>query len=139
LPDVPGQDFGPGFFPIILGAGLAIFGAAYAVNALRGVSPALAGPPPEPVSDEIETAPEKPFIGALLWLVLGLVAIVQLWEPVGFVPLLTAYLAGFMFLIGVSAWQALLLAGGTTIAAHLVFVRVMMVPLPSGLTAAIGL
>lgn len=139
FPTIPGQDYGPGFFPIILGVGLLLSGAAYAINALR--QPELAAAASLPLEQEVddEAPAERPYYGAVAWLLLGLAAIIKLWETVGFILLLSVFLTGFLVLLRVSLWRAALLAVIATVAVYLVFIRILMVPLPAGILANLGL
>lgn len=141
FPVIPGQDFGPGFFPTILGAGLFLSGAAFAISALRQYEDAAAESTGGTIEQEPgeEIASERPYYAALAWLLLGLVAIIKLWESVGFVLLLSVFLTGFMVALKVSPWRAALLAIVATLAVYLVFIRVLMVPLPAGMLAPLGL
>jgi putative tricarboxylic transport membrane protein len=141
FPAIPGQDFGPGFFPTILGVGLLLSGAAYAIVALRQperAAAAVAGGAVEQEGGE-ELPADRSYYAALAWLLLGLGAIIYLWETVGFILLLSAFLTGFMVLLRVSLWRAALLAVLVTAAVYLVFIRILMVPLPAGILAPLGL
>jgi putative tricarboxylic transport membrane protein len=140
LPVIPGQTYGPGFFPTVIGVGLLAFGAIYALNARPSTEPAivLEGEVPSP-DEAAESAPERPFYGALAWLVVGLVGTILLWETAGFVLLMSVVLTVFMVLLGVRLWLAGLVAVASTIMVYAIFIRVLMVPLPSGLLAPLGL
>jgi putative tricarboxylic transport membrane protein len=107
FPVIPGQDYGPAFFPTIIGVGLLLSGAAYAFNALRQ---------PEPGAETV-----------------------RLWETVGFIVLVSVFLTGFLVLLKVALWRAALLAVIATVAVYLVFIRLLMVPLPAGILSNLGL
>jgi putative tricarboxylic transport membrane protein len=141
FPTIPGQDYGPGFFPTILGFGLLLSGAAYAITALRQPEPAGAVAAYGAVEQEggDEAPADRPYYAAFAYLLLGLVAIIRLWETVGFILLLSVFLTGFMALLKVALWRAALLAVIATVAVYLVFIRLLMVPLPAGILANLGL
>lgn len=140
LPVIPGQTYGPGFFPTVIGVGLLVFGAVYALNARRQMEPAivLEGEGPSPDEAE-ESAPERSFYGALAWLIVGLVGTILLWETAGFVVLMSVVLTAFMILLGVRLWLAGIVAVASTIVVYAIFIRILMIPLPSGLLAPVGL
>ncbi|MBB3020490.1 putative tricarboxylic transport membrane protein [Microvirga lupini] len=139
FPTIPGQDYGPGFFPTILGVGLLLSGAAYAINALRQPEPAAAATFGTVDKEGGETPADRPYYAALAWVLLGLGVIIRLWETVGFIVLLSVFLTGFMVLLKVALWRAALLAVVATVAVYLVFIRLLMVPLPAGILANLGL
>lgn len=134
LPTIPGQTYGPGFFPMLIGIGLAVFGAIYALNARRPMQPVIMLEGEGAALGEYnEAAPERPFYGALAWLLVGLVATILLWETVGFIVLMSAVLMVFMILLGVRAWQAALVAVASTLVVYALFIKILMIPLPAGL------
>lgn len=140
LPTIPGQTYGPGFFPMLVGIGLLVFGAVYALNARRPMQPVIMLEGEGTALDEAEeTPPERPFYGALAWLIIGLVATILFWENVGFILLMSIVLTIFMTLLGVRIWQAAIVAIVSTIMVYLIFIKILMVPLPAGLLAPLGL
>ncbi|MXQ13401.1 tripartite tricarboxylate transporter TctB family protein [Microvirga makkahensis] len=140
LPVIPGQTYGPGLFPTVIGIGLLVFGAVYALNARRPTEPAIV-PEAEWAAPDAEegSAPERPFYGALAWLIAGLAGTILLWETAGFVLLMSVVLMVFMILLGVRLWLAGLVAVASTIMVYAIFIRILTVPLPSGLLAPLGL
>lgn len=134
LPTIPGQTYGPGFFPMLIGIALLVLGAIYALNARRPMQPVIM---PEgegaALGEPDEAAPERPFYGALAWLLVGLVATIFLWEVVGFIFLMSVVLTVFMILLGVRAWQAAVVAVASTLVVYALFIKILMVPLPAGL------
>jgi putative tricarboxylic transport membrane protein len=140
LPAIPGQDFGPGFFPMLLGIGLMLGGIAYALTSLwRPYAPvAIAEGEVDAFGTETD-GPTQPYYAALAWLIIGLLSMIVLWERVGFIILLSVFLVVFLMLLRVAFWRAALLCVLLTIAVYLVFIRLLMVPLPAGLLAALGL
>jgi putative tricarboxylic transport membrane protein len=120
---------------------LLLSGAAYAITALRQPEPAGAVAAYGAVEQEggDEAPADRPYYAAFAYLLLGLVAIIRLWETVGFILLLSVFLTGFMALLKVALWRAALLAVIATVAVYLVFIRLLMVPLPAGILANLGL
>jgi putative tricarboxylic transport membrane protein len=69
----------------------------------------------------------------LAFVLIGLVGCIFLLEPVGFIPVTTALTAGFMILLRVSPLVAASLALAGSIVVTLIFSKILLVPLPSGL------
>jgi putative tricarboxylic transport membrane protein len=125
---------------MLIGIGLLVFGAVYALSAMRSMQPVILLDGEGTALDKAEeAAPERPFYGALAWLVIGLVATILLWEAAGFVLLMSVVLTVFMILLGVRFWHAGLVAIVSTIMVYALFIKILMVPLPAGLLAPLGL
>lgn len=125
LPPMPGQRFGPSTFPTLIaivmgGAGLVIL--ARGLRSLAGTRLVEIGP----------LAHDRRTQAACLWLVLGLLAMLLLWRPVGFPLLASTYSLGLMLILGVRPLKAILWSTGTALAVHLLFTRLLLVPLPPG-------
>lgn len=111
---------GPGFFPMLLGAGLIAMAAAVCLAVPLRHAPRLTmGPVRKPL-----------VVAAIMAVYLALL------EPVGF-PLATA---AFLFTVihwveARGAWLALALAVGITTTLHIVFNTLLQTPLPSGMLA----
>ncbi len=125
LPPMPGQRFGPSTFPTLIavvmgGAGLLIL--ARGLRSLAGTALVEIGP----------LGSDRRAQLAFLWLLLGLVAMLVLWRPVGFPLLAAGYSLGLMLILGVGTLRAVLWSGGTALAVHLLFTRLLLVPLPPG-------
>lgn len=125
---------------MLIGVGLLVFGAVYALSAMRPVQPVILLEGEGTALGEAEEAvPERPFYGALAWLVIGLVATITLWEAAGFVLLMSVVLTVFMILLGVRFWHAGLVAIASTVIVYALFIKILMVPLPAGVLAPLGL
>jgi putative tricarboxylic transport membrane protein len=125
LPPMPGQRFGPATFPTLIAL---VMGAAGAVIMVRGIRTRQG-------SALAEIGPlgqDRRAQAAFLWLVLGLVAMIVLWRPVGFPLLASGYSLGLMLILGVGPLRALLWSSGAALAVHLLFTRLLLVPLPPG-------
>lgn len=134
LPAVPGQDIGPAVFPMVVGGGLVLCGLLI----LLGVGRSFEEPDPEPAEAHAGLARwlgRRRILAALVPPAL-LVFYVLVSEPLGF--LLTAFV--IVFVAALSLGASLRLAAGMAIGAppivHLVFYKLLRVPLPEGLLAA---
>ena len=126
FPGVPGQKLGAGFLPMLIGAGLLLCGLGLALRGLRGQSgPAGAASdagPPSKLRDRIAAALVIAavlfYIGLADWLGFMLVA------PV---CLVVVFLALQVRLLPALGWA---LVG--TLVVHLLFYKLLRVPLPWG-------
>jgi putative tricarboxylic transport membrane protein len=132
LPPMPGQDVGPSVFPTVIGAGIAICGAMIALRIGRsfeqGEEDALARAPDQ----DGETA--KPWwyglralipVGLLLFYVFAA-------EKVGFIPIAAVVIFAMAYAMGAKVWQSALLALLAPPVVHLLFSKLLRVPLPIG-------
>jgi putative tricarboxylic transport membrane protein len=132
LPAVPGQDVGPAVFPMIIGAGLVGCGAMIALGIGRSFEA------PDEAEKQIE-AEERAhhFIGlkALVPPAL-LILYVLIAETVGFLP--TAALMVFVtaMALGARLRLAVPVAILAPVGVHLVFSKLLRVPLPAGMLPA---
>ena len=130
-PGVPGQDVGPSVFPILIGLGMVLCGTLVAL----GIGRTFEAPDPGGPDDAAETPPRfaeaRAFIppALLLFYVLAV-------EALGF--LLTAATIALVLSLAMGARLrlALPIALLAPLAIHLVFYRLLRVPLPEGLLAA---
>lgn len=122
LPDMPGQRFGPATFPTLIGLAM---GAAGLVILWRGRSE-------RPLFDIGTLGHDRRAQAAVLWLLGGLLLMLVLWRPLGFPLLAAAYCGGLMLILGVRPRSAVFWASAVTLAVHLVFTRLLLVPLPAG-------
>jgi putative tricarboxylic transport membrane protein len=131
LPPVPGQQVGPNVFPMVIGAGLVVCGLLIALGVGRRFEV-------EAEADVAEhgEAPAEPPVGSGLKVMLPpalLIFYVLAVDRLGFVPT-----AGLMALVAAFAlgatWRlALALALLGPVGVHLVFAKLLRVPLPPGL------
>lgn len=126
LPAMPGQRFGPATFPTLIALVMGAAGLVILLRGLwrqRGVALVEVG----------ELAHDRCSQAAVLWLILGTVVVIMAWRVVGF-PLLGAGLGGgLMLILGVRPLPALFGSTGAALVVHLVFTRLLLVPLPAGL------
>lgn len=134
LPAVPGQDVGPAAFPMVIGAGLVLCGLLIAFGIGRTFE-----------LEEPGEAPDAPGLaqrlGRMEWLAAFLppallVFYVLAAETLGFLLTAAAMLLACALALGAS-WR---LAIGVALLAppfvHVIFAKLLRVPLPSGLLAA---
>jgi putative tricarboxylic transport membrane protein len=131
LPPVPGQPVGPNVFPLVIGTGLALCGLAIALGIGRSFEeeeeliPVEGGQPPPPASK---------FYGLRALLPPALLLFyVAVADQLGFI--ITAALIVFVTSTALGArWKlSLPLAVLAPIAIHLIFSKLLRVPLPPGL------
>jgi len=135
LPPMPGQDIGPAAFPIVVGAGLIVTGLLVALGMGAHLEEEAVAElhaheaPPDPV--EVERA-ERGRWRVLIPPALLLFYVVVV-DRLGFVP--TAALVVLVASLGLRARPRLAvpLALIAPLVVHLLFVRLLRVPLPAGL------
>lgn len=129
FPQMPGQKFGPALFPGIIAAGLAVCGALLVVRGARsGEAP-------------VRLAPwtGSPTLAANFLLVCGALAFYALAaETLGFLLTGTAILLALFVKLGVPALRGGVIAVIATLVIHLLFYKVLRVPLPWGLLQPIA-
>jgi putative tricarboxylic transport membrane protein len=128
-PKVPGQDIGPAVFPMVVGAGLILCGAAIAVGIGRSFeAPDAVEPGAAPLSRGRKLLALLP-PALLIFYVLAV-------ERLGFLPT-AALVVGITSLALGASWRlALPLALLAPPAVHLAFAKLLRVPLPDGLLPA---
>ncbi|MBR0648503.1 tripartite tricarboxylate transporter TctB family protein [Roseomonas terrae] len=134
LPAVPGQDVGPAVFPMVIGGGLMLCGALIVL----GVGRSFEEPDPEPTEAHAGLARwlgKRRVLAALVPPALLLFYVLAA-DTLGF--LLTGF--AMVLIAALSLGATLRLAVAMAIAAppviHLVFYKLLRVPLPEGLLAA---
>ena len=121
---MPGQKFGPAWFPGLIAVGLAICGALLIGSGMRQRAPWLAAP------EWIRSPRARSGIGALLG---GLVFYVLAADALGFHITAIVLLAVWIRLLGASWRVTLCVAVLATLVIHLSFYKLLRVPLPWGL------
>jgi len=124
FPAMPGQRFGPAWFPGSIAAGLGICGFLLVVAGVRQGPPLLALP------DWVHR--RRPLLGAGSVLA-GLVFYILAADALGFYLTGVLLLAFWMRILG-AAWRVAAVASVVaTVAIHLSFYKVLRIPLPWGL------
>lgn len=124
FPAMPGQKFGPAWFPGLIAAGLAICGAMLVLSGAKQGGPWLALPG--------WTGRARPLAGVAAILA-GLIAYIFLVEPLGFHLTGVALLALWIRVLGAGWRITLAVAVGATFIIHLSFYKLLRIPLPWGL------
>lgn len=134
LPAVPGQDVGPAAFPMVIGTGLVLCGVLIAIGIGRSFEAA------EPDVD-VEAPGLARHLGRMGWLAAFLPPLLLIFYVVAADALGFLLTAAVLLLVSARAlgasWR--LTAGVTLLAppvVHLVFGKLLRVPLPDGLLAA---
>lgn len=134
LPAVPGQDVGPAVFPMVVGGGLVACGLLIAV----GIGHSFEDEEAEPVEAHEGLAR---WLGS--WRALAafvppalLLFYVLASERLGFLPTAFVIVLVAAVALGASLRLSLAMAVGAPPLVHLVFYKLLRVPLPEGLLAA---
>ena len=144
FPTLHGQKYGSSLFPIIIGCCLMACGMVLIVRGLQARRR-----PTQSVSSSIQTevcaADNQQWVQWGDWvrdgshrinmlLVPGLlIAYVWLSDVIGFMPMAIMILTIFLFRLGSSLLVSLSVAIATTVVLQLLFVKLLLVPLPAGL------
>lgn len=128
-PGVPGQDVGPAVFPMVVGAGLIGCGALIALRLGRSFEApddvVPGAPPPSRLKSLLALLPP----GLLIFYVLAV-------ERLGFLPTAALVVGTTALALGASWRLALPVALLAPPAVHLVFAKLLRVPLPDGVLPA---
>ncbi|MEO8410170.1 MAG: tripartite tricarboxylate transporter TctB family protein [Propionivibrio sp.] len=126
FPELPGQDYGPAFFPTVIGGILLICGAILIAKgyATRHQSRWVA-------LGAWSASPGH--IANLILVPVAIIVYIFAADDVGFIPIACAVLFVLLFRFGISLIGSLVLAVVTTLVIHTVFYKYLLVPLPWGL------
>jgi putative tricarboxylic transport membrane protein len=132
LPAVPGQDVGPNVFPIIIGAGLVGCGAMIALGIGRSFEA------PDEGEEQIEAVERAGHLVGLKALVPPalLILYVLIVETVGFLPTAALVVFAAALALGARLRLAVPVAVLAPVGVHLVFSKLLRVPLPDGVLPA---
>jgi putative tricarboxylic transport membrane protein len=126
FPAMPGQDYGPALFPVLIGADFMATGLTLIVSGLRRL-------------------PAVPLFGGAAWLrsplhlvrfgaiVGGLLFYIACSDWLGFIPTALLLMFGWLFLFRGRPASSLVIALAVTLAVNYAFTRLLLVPLPLGL------
>ncbi len=135
LPPVPGQPVGPEVFPMVVGAGLMFCGSLVALGIGRTFEEETEIIVSEDGTTQGETnAAVEP--GAVFKVALPpllLVFYVLASESIGFIPTAFVMVAAMCLALGARVRSALLMAAVAPPLVHLIFSKLLRVPLPAGL------
>lgn len=125
LPAMLGQAVGPSVFPIVVGVGLMVCGALIALGVGQSFEEEAAPEVSEAVHPLHGLRPIIPIAALLLYAIAA--------DTVGFAPVASVMVFGVAYALGAKPWQAVALALAATPFVHLVFAKLLRVPLPAGL------
>lgn len=134
LPAVPGQDVGPAAFPMVIGGGLMACGVLIALGIGRGFEAPDAAPAEHPRGLAAALG-RGAWVAAFLPPAL-LIFYVLVSEFLGFLPTAAVMVLAGVLALGGSARLAIGMAVTAPLAVHLVFFKLLRVPLPDGLVPA---
>lgn len=126
FPPMPGQKFGPAWFPGLIAAGLIVCGALLVVSRLRAAAP-------QPLVALPDWTRRARPVAAVASVVAGLVFYVLAAGSLGFHLTAAALLLLWSRVLGASWRLALPVALAATLVIHLSFYKLLKVPLPWGL------
>lgn len=127
FPEMPGQDYGPALFPVLIGIGFLITGAILIVSGLARLRT-------EPLFSGGEWLRSPHHVASFLAVVLGLLFYILVSGWLGFIP--TAALLLFVLLVVLRRGRplsSLVIALVTTLVVNYAFTEFLLVPLPLGL------
>lgn len=123
FPNLPGQSYGPGTFPMIIATTMAAAGLWMMVMGVRSRRPAIV------VSDRYHRPGAWRRMAAIPSFVL---LYILLSKPVGFPVLVPPLMAALLLVLGTRPIPAIAIALGATATFWMLFARVLLVPLPLG-------
>jgi putative tricarboxylic transport membrane protein len=124
FPAMPGQKFGPAWFPGLIAAGLGMCGFFLLLSGLRSRGPWLAWP--------AWVGRRRPLLGVGS-VIVGLLFYILAADTLGFHLTGIVLLAAWIRILGGSWRVAAVVALVATVAIHLSFYKVLRIPLPWGL------
>lgn len=126
FPGLPGQNYGPAFFPTIIGTGLGLCGLLFVAQGLaqRATVPWIT------FGDWVSSVPHRRNLVAVL---AALLFYILCSDFLGFFITSTILLTALLVLFGNRITVALAVAIVATVVIHLFFYKLLLVPLPWGL------
>lgn len=120
---MPGQKFGPAWFPGLVAGGLGICGALLVYTGMRSRSPWIE------IGDWVHSRRAKAGLAALVG---GLIVYILVVDAVGFHLTGIVLLAAWLRVLGASWRVTAVVAVVATLAIHLAFYKGLRIPLPWG-------
>ena len=135
LPPVPGQDVGPSAFPMVIGAGLILCGVMIALGIGRSFEEEAEADLAAVEGPAQHTQPEHPLTYKLRALLPPALLLFYVYavDRVGFVPTAAIMIFTAAVAFGARLRVAFPLAAFAPVAIHLIFYKLLRVPLPPGL------
>lgn len=132
LPAMPGQRYGAGLFPIILGLGFALCGLNLAWTGWRE-----RGRTGEALATLAAWVRDPFFAGNVAFVLVLIVLYVLLSNTIGFIPMSIAILTALFVRLKIPLRRSLVIALATTAAIQIGFANLLKVPLPSGILSRV--
>jgi putative tricarboxylic transport membrane protein len=126
FPPMPGQKFGPAWFPGLIAGGLIVCGALLVAARLRAATS-------EPLLALPEWSRRARPVASVASVIAGLVLYIFVVDTLGFHITAGALLLAWSRLLGASWRLALPVSIAATVVIHLAFYKLLKVPLPWGL------
>lgn len=126
FPRLFGQDYGPDLFPILIGAGLILFGGLLVIRGLKQRSTV-------PMVTVGDWAQDRNNVINVVVLVACILFYILASEWLGFVPISILILTLLLLRLGTGPVLSVSIALITTVLIHGLFAKVLLVPLPWGL------
>ena len=126
FPPMPGQKFGPAWFPGLIAGGLIVCGGLLVFARVRAAAP-------EPLLALPEWTRRTRPVASVAAVIAGLLIYVFAVDTLGFHITAGVLLLLWFRLLGTSWWLALIVAPAATVVIHLAFYKLLRVPLPWGL------
>lgn len=135
LPPMPGQDIGPSVFPMLVGGGLALCGALIALGIGHSYEAEAEAELASLQGTEPQAEAERPrFFGLRALIPVGLLLFyVVASETLGFVPIAILMIVTMALSLGANWKHGLALALVMAPVIHLLFSKLLRVPLPIGI------
>lgn len=132
LHSIAAQAYGPGFFPGLVGTGIAACGLFMVLRSLLRLRGPQAAAPTE--ADAPDASPiDRHNLAAMLWVVTGLALITVGMDTIGFLICVPVFMIGFLLLVGESALWSITLSLTTSGLAYYAFAKLLKVQIPLGL------
>ena len=125
FPPMPGQKYGPAWFPGLIAIGLIVCGVLLTVARLRAAAP-------QPLVALPEWTQRARPVASVASVIAGLLLYVALADLLGFHLIATALLLAWSRLLGASWRLAVTVSVAATVVIHLAFYKLLKVPLPWG-------
>ena len=127
FPEMPGQDYGPALFPVLIGIGFMVTGAILIVSGLARLRT-------EPLFGGGDWLRSPAHVLSFLAVVLGLLFYILGSDWLGFIPTAALLLFGLLVILRRGRLlSSLVIALVTTFVVNYAFTQFLLVPLPLGL------
>lgn len=134
FPPVPGQQVGPSAFPMVIGAGLMLLGVLIALHVGRSFEDEAEA---ELAAHSVPDIEAERYAASRRWLVLlppGLLVFYYIAsERIGFVPVAALMIGILAYMFEAKPKFILPVSIGGAVIIHLIFIKLLRVPLPPGL------